>query len=204
MEQEKAKAVIATGNPHKLLEIKKMLEDFPIEVVSMKEVGLENMEIEETGASFEENALIKAMVVCEETNTIALADDSGLEVDALDGRPGIHSARYAGEGATDRTNKEKLLNELQGVPIEKRSGRFVCAIAVAFPNEEVLVTRGEVEGYIDFEETGENGFGYDPMFYVPEYQKTFGQLEPEIKNRISHRSKALENLKKMLTEHFKE
>ncbi|SFI10986.1 XTP/dITP diphosphohydrolase [Tindallia magadiensis] len=204
MEQEKAKAVIATGNPHKLLEIKKMLEDFPIEVVSMKEVGLENMEIEETGASFEENALIKAMAVCEETKTIALADDSGLEVDALDGRPGIHSARYAGEDATDRTNKEKLLNELQGVPIEKRSGRFVCAIAVAFPNGEVLVTRGEVEGYIDFEETGENGFGYDPMFYVPEYQKTFGQLEPEIKNRISHRSKALENLKKMLTEHFKE
>lgn len=204
MEQEKAKAVIATSNPHKLLEIKKMLEDFPIEVVSMKEVGLENMEIEETGASFEENALIKAMAVCEETKTIALADDSGLEVDALDGRPGIHSARYAGEDATDRTNKEKLLNELQGVPIEKRSGRFVCAIAVAFPNGEVLVTRGEVEGYIDFEETGENGFGYDPMFYVPEYQKTFGQLEPEIKNRISHRSKALENLKKMLTEHFKE
>ncbi|RQD69218.1 MAG: XTP/dITP diphosphatase [Tindallia sp. MSAO_Bac2] len=198
------RAVIATGNVHKLKEIADMLKDFPIEVVSMKDIGLENMEIEETGDSFEENALIKAMAVCEATNSLSLADDSGLEVDALDGRPGVYSARYAGENATDGDNNAKLLQELDGVPMEKRSGRFVCALAAAFPNGEVMVTRGEVEGYIDFEEKGENGFGYDPMFYVPRHRKTFGELNPEIKNGMSHRSRALESLKEMLIQHFKE
>ncbi len=201
---EKIRAVIATGNAHKLEEIATMLQDFPIEAVSMKEVGLGNMDIEETGTTFEENALLKAMAVCEATNSLSLADDSGLEVDVLDGRPGVYSARYAGENATDQENNAKLLKELENVPIEKRSGRFVCALAAAFPNGEVLVTRGEVEGYIDFEEKGVNGFGYDPLFYVPQHRKTFGELSPEIKNRMSHRSRALGNLKEMLIQYFEE
>lgn len=198
------RVVMATGNSHKLEEITNMLQNFPIEVVSMKDVGLEKMEIEETGTSFEENALIKAMAVCEATNSLSLADDSGLEVDALDGRPGVYSARFAGDNATDQENNVKLLNELQDISIEKRSGRFVCAIAAVFPTGEVLVTRGEVEGFIDFEEKGTNGFGYDPLFYSPQHRKTFGELSPEVKNGISHRSRALENLKEMLIQHFKE
>ena len=198
------KAVIATGNDHKLKEIAAMFKDFPIQVVSMKEVNLGTMEIEETGETFEENALIKAMAVCEATNTLSLADDSGLEVDALNGSPGVYSARYAGENATDEDNNQKLLQELEKVPMEKRSGRFVCALAAAFPDGEAIVVRGEVEGYIDFQPKGQNGFGYDPLFYIPKYCKTFGELSPEIKNSMSHRSRALENMKQMLADHFGE
>ncbi|SMP62586.1 XTP/dITP diphosphatase [Anoxynatronum buryatiense] len=191
-------AVIATGNPHKLEEIGTMLADFHITVRSMKDVGLAGMEIEETGTTFEENALIKARQVMAETGMLALADDSGLEVDALGGAPGVYSARYAGEGATDEANNQKLLEALTDVPMENRQGRFVCALAAVFPDGRELVVRGTVEGYIDFEPIGAHGFGYDPLFLIPAYQQTFGELGPVIKNSMSHRGKAIEVMKEKL------
>jgi len=191
-------AVIATGNLHKLEEIGTMLADFHIKVCSMKDVGLAGMDIEETGSTFEENALIKARTVSAETGLLALADDSGLEVDALAGAPGVYSARYAGEGATDEANNQKLLDALKDVALENRQGRFVCALAAVFPDGRELVVRGTVEGYIDFEPKGTHGFGYDPLFLIPAYQLTFGELGPMIKNSMSHRGKAIEVMKEKL------
>ncbi len=188
-------AVIATGNRHKLEEISAMLSDFDIEVCSMKDMGLEGLEIEETGSTFEENAIIKASTVAERTGKMAIADDSGLEVDALDGEPGIYSARYAGPDATDAANNAKLLDELKDVPLENRQARFVCALAAVFPDGRKIVVRGIVEGYIDFEEKGSHGFGYDPLFLIPAYQQTFGELGPVIKNSMSHRGRAIELMK---------
>jgi XTP/dITP diphosphohydrolase len=199
---KRLKAVIATGNRYKLEEISIMLADFNIDVRSMKEMGLQGLDIEETGITFEENALIKAEVVSRETGLLALADDSGLEVDALDGAPGVYSARYAGESATDADNNAKLLELLKEVPLEKRQGRFVCALAAVFPDGRRLVVRGTVEGYIDFEEKGTHGFGYDPLFFIPAYQQTFGELGPVIKNSMSHRGQAIEAMKEKLLELF--
>ena len=192
-------AVIATGNRHKLEEISEMLADFNIEVLSMQDVDLEGLEIEETGTTFEENAIVKAATVAKQTGKMAIADDSGLEVDALNGEPGIYSARYAGEGATDADNNAKLLEKLKEVPLENRQARFVCALATVFPDGRKIVVRGTVEGYIDFEEKGSHGFGYDPLFLIPSYQQTFGELGPVIKNSMSHRGQAIELMKEELS-----
>ncbi|WP_026478876.1 XTP/dITP diphosphatase [Alkaliphilus transvaalensis] len=193
-------AIVATGNQKKLKEIAKILEDFSLEIKSMKDFGLEGLEIIEDGDTFEENAIIKARTVMEKTGQLAIADDSGLEVDYINKAPGIYSARFSGEGATDEKNNEKLLGLLEGVDLKERTGRFVCAMAAVFPNGETIVLRGECEGLIGFQLSGENGFGYDPLFIVPEYQKTFGELDSEIKNKISHRGKALEKLKVALAD----
>lgn len=192
-------AVIATGNQHKLEEISLMLSDFDIEVRSMKDMELDGLEIEESGSTFEENAVIKAETVARKTGILALADDSGLEVDALAGAPGVYSARYAGEKATDAANNAKLLADLENVPLENRQGRFVCALAAVFPDGRQIVVRGTVEGYIDFEEKGSHGFGYDPLFLIPSYQQTFGELGPVIKNSMSHRGRAIEAMKEKLS-----
>lgn len=194
----KMTVVVATGNQHKLDEIGKILEDFEIQVKSMKDVNLAGLEIIEDGSSFEENALIKARMVMEKTGFITIADDSGLEVDALGNQPGIYSARFAGENATDEMNNQKLLGLLADVPLDKRTGRFVCAMAAVFPDHHEIVLRGECEGIIGTNEKGEAGFGYDPLFIVPEYGLTFAELGLEVKNKISHRAKALEKLKQAL------
>lgn len=191
-------AVIATGNKHKLEEIGAILRDFSLEVLSMKDLGLEGIEIIEDGNTFEENALIKASTVMNKTDKLVIADDSGLEVDILNNQPGIYSARFAGENARDYDNNKKLLKLLENVPLEKRTARFVCGIAAVFPNGDTIVLRGECPGIIGFEPKGQGGFGYDPLFIVEKYNKTFAQIGEEKKNRISHRALALEKLKKEL------
>lgn len=191
-------AVIATGNKHKLDEIGAILKDFQLQVLSMKDVGLEGLEIIEDGNTFEENALIKAKTVMEKTGKLALADDSGLEVDVLNNQPGIYSARFAGEKATDQENNNKLLTLLKDVPLEKRTARFVCALAAVFPNGDTIVLRGECPGIVGFEPNGTAGFGYDPLFIVEKYNKTFAEIGEEKKNKISHRAIALEKLKEEL------
>ncbi|MCX7843695.1 MAG: XTP/dITP diphosphatase [Clostridia bacterium] len=184
------KFIAATKNKGKLIEIKEILNGFPFNVISMEDAGIYE-DVDETGSSFEENALIKARAVFAKTGELVMADDSGLEVDWLNGGPGIYSARYAGEGATARERNDKLLRSLEGVPFEKRTARFVCVIAVIIPHSAYFTVRGVCEGYIGFEPLGSNGFGYDPLFYIPEYDMTVAQMEAAVKNRISHRGKAL-------------
>lgn len=184
------KFVIATKNKGKIKEIREMLKGLPFEVVSMTEEGITE-DIEENGTTFEENALIKAREVMKVCDQIVMADDSGLEVDFLNGAPGIYSARFGGEGASDSDKNKKLLGLLENVPFEKRTARFVCAIAVVFPDKTELVVRGTCEGYIAFEPAGSNGFGYDPLFILPGFNKTMAQISSDEKNRISHRSNAL-------------
>ena len=191
--------IFATGNMGKLREIKDILGDIGEEIISMKEAGID-VDIEENGMTFEENAVIKAKAIMELTGQMVLADDSGLEVDALNKEPGIYSARYLGTDTPYEVKNQNIIDRLQGVEGDARSARFVCAIAAAFPNGEVIVTRGTIEGVIAKEPAGTNGFGYDPIVYVPEYGMTTGQMEPEAKNRISHRGKALEEMKKILIE----
>ncbi len=191
-------AIIATGNMHKLEEIRTMVSDLDFEIKSLKDVGLQDIEIVENGKTFEHNALIKARTIARATGKISIGDDSGIEVDALGKRPGIFSARYAGENATDEENRKKMFSELEGVPFEKRTARFVCVIAVVFPDGKEMLSRGIVEGKIDFEEKGENGFGYDCMFIPEGHEKTFGELSSEIKNSMSHRSRALDDMKTKL------
>lgn len=190
------KIVIATGNEHKKDEIKAVLGS-KFDLVTMKEEGI-YLDIVEDGTSFEENALIKARALKEYTKDMILADDSGLMVDALKGQPGVYSARYAGESATDEMNNEKLLFELKDLPMENRSAQFVCVMALILPNGEEFLFRGECKGYIDFTLNGQNGFGYDPLFIVDGLKKTFGELCAEEKNKISHRALALDKLKEML------
>ncbi len=180
--------VVATGNAGKMRELQKILPSFSL--VSMREAGFAG-DIEENGTTFEENALIKARAVWEKTGKATIADDSGLMVDALFGAPGIYSARYAGENATDTERIQKLLSELQDVPEGKRDAAFVCALAYISPDGEETVFRGECRGVITKEPCGEQGFGYDPVFYIPAYGKTFGELDAETKNSISHRFRAL-------------
>ena len=191
--------VISTGNAHKLEEIGAILKDLDYNIHSLKDVNLDNLEIEENGRTFEHNALIKARTVAKLTNMITIADDSGLEVDAIGKKPGIYSSRYAGENATDAQNREKLLKALKNTPASHRTGRFVCCIAVVFPDGKEFVVRGTCEGSIAFEEKGNNGFGYDSLFIVDNYNKTFAELPASIKNAISHRAKALELMKEELT-----
>lgn len=191
------KIVFATGNTGKMREIREILADLDLEVVSMKEIGF-NMPIEENGTTFEENALIKARAVAGQCGEIVLADDSGLEVDYLNGDPGIYSARYMGEETPYSIKNAAIIERLTGVPDEKRTARFVCAIAAVFPDGQELVTLGEIQGRIDYEEKGKNGFGYDPIFYVPEFGKTTAELTDEEKNSISHRGRALRKMKEKL------
>lgn len=189
--------VFATGNAGKVKEIQMIMEDTGLEVVSMKEAGI-NVEIEENGSSYEENALIKARAVAKYTKDIVMADDSGLEIDYLGKEPGIHSARYMGEDTSYRIKNQSLIDRLEGVPDKERTARFVCAIAAVLPDGRELTTRAVIEGRIGYEEKGSNGFGYDPIFVVPEYGRTTAELTEEEKNRISHRGKALRLMKEEL------
>jgi non-canonical purine NTP pyrophosphatase, rdgB/HAM1 family len=191
------KIVFATTNEGKVKEIKEILKDFPIEVVSMKEMGI-TADIEENGATFEENSLIKARALVKLTGLPALADDSGLEVDYLNGEPGIYSARYLGRDTDYDYKNNYIIDKLSGAKGEERSARFVCVISLVLPDGREFVERGVVEGLIGYEQKGENGFGYDPIFYLPEYGKTSAELPPEEKNRISHRGKALTAMKKLI------
>lgn len=191
------KIIFATGNMGKMKEIREILKELDAEVLSMKEAGVE-ADIVEDGKTFEENAVIKAKTVCELTGEIALADDSGLEIDYLNKEPGIYSARYMGEDTSYRIKNANLIERLEGVPDEKRTARFVCAIAAAFPDGTVKTVRGTMEGRIGYEEAGENGFGYDPIFYLPEYGCSSAELSMEEKNKISHRGKALRAIKEEL------
>ncbi|MDO4276305.1 MAG: XTP/dITP diphosphatase [Eubacteriales bacterium] len=186
--------IFATGNEGKMKEIREILSDLDAEVVSMKAAGIQT-EIVENGLTFEENAIIKAKTICEMTGEIVLADDSGLEIDYLDKEPGIYSARYMGEDTSYHVKNANLIQRLNGVPDEQRTARFVCAIAAAFPDGTVKTVRAAMEGRIGYEEKGENGFGYDPIFYLPEYGCTSAQLSMEEKNKISHRGKALRAIK---------
>ncbi len=191
--------IFATGNAGKMAEIKEILADLEIPVLSMKEAGI-TADILENGKSFEENADIKAKAIMELTGDVVLADDSGLEIDYLNGEPGIYSARYMGEDTSYKIKNQSLIERLEGVPDEKRTARFVCAISAALPDGRILRSRGTIEGIIGYEERGENGFGYDPIFYLPEYQRTTAELSPEMKNELSHRGKALRIMKEKLRE----
>ena len=191
------KIIFATGNEGKMREVRMILGDLGIQVVSMKEAGV-TAEAEENGTTFEENAIIKAKEIMEKTGEIVLADDSGLEVDALGGEPGIYSARYMGHDTSYHIKNNSLIERLEGKTGEERSARFVCAIAACFPDGRVLITRGIMEGQIGYEEKGENGFGYDPVFYLPEYQCYSAELPLEEKNKLSHRGKALRLMKEAL------
>ncbi len=191
------KIVIATKNEGKVREIKKILSDMPVDVVSMNEEGID-IEIEENGSTFEDNALIKAKSVKSLTDGIVIADDSGLEVDSLGGAPGVYSARFAGDEADDGKNNAKLLSMMQG--LSDRTARFVCSIAVVLPDGSQYVVRGECRGEIAHEPVGSNGFGYDPLFFLPEYGSTMAELDIDMKNRISHRAKALQLMKDKLRE----
>ncbi len=191
------KLIFATGNEKKMKEIRMILGDLDYEILSMKEAGI-TVDIVEDGSTFEENAMIKATAISKLTNCLVLADDSGLEVDYMDKMPGIYSARWLGEDTSYTVKNRKIIENLEGVPDEKRTARFVCAIAAACPDGRVLTKRGTIEGIIGYEERGSNGFGYDPIFFLPEYGKTTAELDPEEKNKVSHRGKALEMIKKEL------
>ena len=191
------KLIFATGNEGKMKEVRMILADLDVEVLSLKEAGIE-AEAEENGATFEENAKIKAAEIMKRSGEIVLADDSGLEVDALNKEPGIYSARYMGYDTSYHIKNQNLIRRLEGNTGKERSARFVCAIAAAFPDGRVLTTRGTMEGEIGYEERGENGFGYDPIFYLPEYGCYSGELPLEVKNSLSHRGKALRLMKEEL------
>ena len=183
------KLLLATNNQAKVREYRNLLRDLPFELVSLADQGITTA-VNEVGGSLEENARIKATALAAESQLLALADDSGLEVDALGGEPGQLSARYAGEGASDRDRVDYLLAKLKGVPWERRSACFRCVIAIATPDGEVELCSGECRGLITFEPRGEQGFGYDPVFYLAELDKTMAELPLEIKNQVSHRGQA--------------
>lgn len=197
------KVIFATGNQGKMKEIREILGDLDIELLSLKDAGID-ADIVEDGKTFEENAQIKAKTICDLTGEIVLADDSGLEIDYLNKEPGIYSARYMGEDTSYHIKNANLISRLEGVPDEKRTARFVCAIAAVLPNGEVLHSEGTIEGIIGYEEQGENGFGYDPIFYLPQYGCTTAQLEPDVKNELSHRGKALRAIKEQLRKYCEE
>lgn len=190
--------IFATGNENKMVEIRMILADLGIPIYSMKEAGIE-IDIVEDGTTFEENAIIKATAIAKLLpEDIILADDSGLEIDYLDKAPGIYSARFAGVDTSYDIKNQMLLDKLEGVPDEKRTARFVCAIAAALPDGTVETVRGTIEGIIGHEIIGEYGFGYDPIFYVPEYGCTTAQMDPDQKNELSHRGNALRAMRKIL------
>lgn len=189
--------VFATGNAGKIKEIRAIMADAGLEVISMMDAGI-RIDIEENGKTYEENALIKARAVAACTEDIVMADDSGLEIDYLNREPGVYSARYLGEDTPYSVKNANLISRLEGVPEEKRTARFVCAIAAVLPGGRELTTRATIEGRIDYEEKGQGGFGYDPIFYVPEFGKTTAELTEEEKNQVSHRGKALRLMKEEL------
>ena len=198
--------IFATGNKNKMIEIRMILEDLGCKILSQKEAGIQ-ADVVEDGKTFEENALIKATTIAdiarkmqEYKNAVVLADDSGLEIDALNKEPGIYSARYMGEDTSYDIKNQALIDRLEGVPDEKRTARFVCAIAAALPDGSTEVVRGTMEGRIGYEITGENGFGYDPIFYLPQFGCSSAELEPEKKNELSHRGEGLRKMRKVLEE----
>lgn len=198
--------IFATGNKNKMIEIRMILEDLGCKILSQKEAGIQ-ADVVEDGQTFEENALIKATTIAdiarkmpEYKNAVVLADDSGLEIDALNKEPGIYSARYMGEDTSYDIKNQALIDRLEGVPDEKRTARFVCAIAAALPDGSTEVVRGTMEGCIGYEITGENGFGYDPIFYLPQFGCSSAELEPEKKNELSHRGEGLRKMRKVLEE----
>jgi len=193
------KIIFATGNKDKMREIREIMADVDVEVVSMKEAGI-SVDVEENGATFEENALIKARAIAEHTDAIVLADDSGLEIDYLDKAPGVYSARFMGEDTSYEIKNQALIDKLDGVPKEERTARFVCAIAAVLPDKNDLVVRETMEGYIGYHAEGENGFGYDPIFFLDEFGCSSAALSREQKNAISHRGKALRVMKEILLE----
>lgn len=186
--------LIGTTNLGKLNDFKKLFEKEGITVKSLQDYP-EVIDVEETGDTFQANAILKAEAFSRKYNEIVIADDSGLEIDSLNGRPGIYSARYAGEEKNDEENIQKVLKEMEGIPVEKRTATFVCALAVARPGKETIVFEGKCSGFITEEPKGSHGFGYDPIFYVPEKNKTMAELTTEEKNEISHRKRALDKLK---------
>lgn len=195
---KKVKRILfATGNQGKMKEVREILADLGVEVISMREAGV-SAEIVEDGETFEENAVIKARTIMELTGEVTLADDSGLEIDALGGEPGVYSARYMGADTSYHIKNNDLIRRLSQVPRQQRTARFVCSIAAAFPDGEIITTDGVIEGLIGYEEAGENGFGYDPIFVVPQLGCTTAQLSDEQKNEISHRGKALRKMKEEL------
>lgn len=195
------KVIFATSNEGKMKEIRDILKDVKIELLSLREVGL-NPEIEENGKTFEDNAIIKAKAVMELTNEIVLADDSGLEVDYLDKAPGVYSARFMGENTSYDIKNQYIIDQLATAANDERSARFVCVIACAFPNGEIVTRRATIEGVIAKEIVGTNGFGYDPIFFVPEYGCTTAQMSSELKNDISHRGKALCAMKEVIEQYL--
>ena len=191
------KIIFATGNEGKMKEIREILGDLGYEILSMKEAGI-SVDVVEDGTTFEENAMIKAKAISEACHEIVLADDSGLEVDYMNKEPGVFSARFMGEDTSYHIKNQAIIDRLEGVPEEERTARFVCVIAAVFPDGTQVTKRATIEGIIGYEEKGENGFGYDPIFYLPEYGKTTAELSPEEKNAISHRGKALTAMKEEL------
>jgi XTP/dITP diphosphohydrolase len=189
--------IFATSNENKMKEIRMILADLPVNILSLKEAGI-SADIDENGTTFEENAVIKASTIAKECNTIVLADDSGLEVDYINKEPGVYSARYMGEETSYHIKNQSIIERLDKAVGDERKARFVCVIAAALPDGRILTTRGTIEGLIGYEEKGENGFGYDPILYVPEYGMTTGEMPLEIKNKISHRGKALELMREKL------
>lgn len=191
--------IFATANEGKMNEIRAIMDDLDIQLLSLKDIGLDP-DIEENGKTFEENAIIKAQTVCKITGQMVLADDSGLEIDYLNKAPGIYSARFLGEDTPYSIKNSYILDQLKEARGEERRARFVCVIACAFPDGRVITRAGTVEGYISDKICGENGFGYDPIFYVPEYKCTTAQMTAELKNKISHRGKALKAMKEVIKE----
>lgn len=189
--------VAATKNKHKIIEIEKILSEFDMSIISRDDAGVPDIEIEEDGETFEENSYKKAYEIMKLSGKPSIADDSGLCVDYLDGAPGVMSARFTPSGDDDENNK-KVLELLEGVPIEKRTARYVAVITLVYPDGRTISARGECEGHIMFEETGSNGFGYDPMFRPVGFDTTFGEIPSDIKNKISHRAKALGILREKL------
>ncbi|MCI7596206.1 MAG: XTP/dITP diphosphatase [Lachnospiraceae bacterium] len=191
--------IFATGNEGKMKEVRSILSDMNVEVLSMKEAGIK-IDVKEDGTTFEENAMIKARAIAAVCDDIVLADDSGLEIDFLNKEPGVYSARYLGEDTSYIIKNQNLLDRLQGVPEDKRTARFVCAIAAVFPDGSCETVTAAMEGQIGDEARGENGFGYDPIFYLPEYGCSTAELSMEQKNEASHRGKALRAMKQILLE----
>ena len=195
------KIIFATGNKDKMREIREIMADLDVEILSMKEAGID-VDIVEDGSTFEENATIKATTIAKYTDAIVLADDSGLEVDYMNKEPGVYSARWMGEDTSYDIKNQAILDKLDGVEKEKRTARFVCAIAAALPDGNVIVSRQAMEGYIGLKAEGENGFGYDPIFFPVGFECSSAALSPEEKNAISHRGKALRDMKNKLKKYF--
>ena len=191
------KLLLATNNAGKVKEYRSLLRSITFELVTPKELGI-SVDVEEAGTTYEENARLKACTLAKKSGLLTLADDSGIEVDALNGAPGVMSARYAGENASDAERVHYLLSKLEDIPREKRTARFYCLIAIAQPDGQVQYCDGECKGIITFKPQGENGFGYDPIFFFPERGKTMAQLPLEIKNQISHRGRAAQKARLLL------